>query len=76
MYLGNFLDSTDSTLVISFSNDSSLHLGSIKAKDMMQKIYGQMMFQQEGFIDNEVPLEIHGVLILVILLSMLWAFHL
>ena len=44
-----------------FSNGISIPFGGIKAKDMMQNIFGQKMFNQEEHIDDEGPLGNHGI---------------
>jgi hypothetical protein len=47
--------------VFSFSNNIDIPTGGNKAKDVVQNVFGQKVFNQEEFLNNEGPLGSHSI---------------
>jgi hypothetical protein len=43
------------------SNNVDIPTGGVKAKDVVQNVFGQKVFNQEEFLDNEGPLGSHNI---------------
>jgi hypothetical protein len=54
-------NSFESPYVFSFSNDVGIPTGGVKAKDAVQNVFGQKVFNREEFVDDEGPLGSHSI---------------
>jgi hypothetical protein len=45
----------------SFSNNVDIPTGGVKAKDVVQNVFGQKLFNLEEFLDDEGPLGSHSI---------------